>query len=240
MKDLFILSILLVISIAYNGCKKETNCINGNGEVMQEQRVLDPFNKVIVIGAFSTTIDQGQNNTVDFFAESNIIPIIRTDVNNQLLRIIVNDGNCYNTDKDVEVYISSPDYEEITIDGSGDVSANNLNLDGLTLSLKGSGVLNALMEVQQLTLNLTGSGNANLVGNGNQGIYLLSGSGNIYGSNFIQDNASVTVSGSGDIHVNVTGSLNVVISGSGNVYYKGNPANITQNITGSGQLINEG
>lgn len=233
--------ILLIVVIACNSCKKsETTCIDGNGDIIQEQREVDPFNKVFIIGDFTTSIDQGQISTVDFFAESNIIPIIRTDVNNQQLQIIVQGGNCYNTIQPVEVYISSPDYIEINVDGSGDISANNLNLDKLTLNIDGSGKVNSILGLQHLDLNLTGSGDANIVGDVIRGEFSLSGSGNIYSSNFSQDTVYVKVSGSGDVHIKVSAFLDVTITGSGSVYYKGNPSTINQNITGSGKLIDEG
>ena len=195
---------------------------------------------MFIIGDFTTSIDQGQSSTVDFFAESNIIPIIRTDVNNQQLQIIVQEGNCYNTNQPIEVYISSQDYNEINVDGSGRVSANNLNLDELTLSINGSGNVNSILGLQHLNLNLTGSGDANIVGDAVRGEFSLSGSGNIYSSNFSQDTVYVKVSGSGDVHIKVSAFLDVTITGSGSVYYKGNPPTINQNISGSGKLIDEG
>ncbi len=239
MRNYLLFAILTGIIFTYNACKKETSCTIGNGDVVQEQRELDTFKEVSIIGAFTTTIYQGQNSTVDFFAESNIIPLIRTDVSNLQLRIILQDGSCYSTNQAVAVSVNSPDYEQINIDGSGNVNANNLNLDELTFNLNGSGNLSTIIALQKLTLNLTGSGNANIVGNGNQGDYTLSGSGNIYASNFLQDTVYVSNSGSGDVHINVSALLDVTITGSGNVYYKGDPPTIHQNITGSGQLIKE-
>ena len=231
--------ILSGILLTYSACKKEVKCTEGNGDVVQEQREVDSFKNVSVIGAFATTIYQSQNSTVDFFAESNIIPLIRTDVSNQQLRIIVQDGSCYNTNQAVEVYVNSPDYEDIQIDGSGNVDANNLNVDELVFQLNGSGKLGTIINLSKLTVILTGSGNAQIVGNGVLGDFTLSGSGNIYASNFTQDTVFIIVSGSGDAHINVSGFLDVTITGSGSVYYKGNPE-IKQNITGTGELINEG
>lgn len=240
MNKLIILVIAAFVTMIYTGCKKETTCIDGNSDLVQEQRELDQFNKVSVIGSFITTLYQSDNSRVDFFAESNIIPIIRSDVSNQQLRIIVQDGNCYNTNRPVEVYINTPDYEEVSIDGSGDVSANNLNLDNLKLSLNGSGSLNALIDLQNIDMSLKGSGDINIAGSGGMGDLLNSGSGIIYSSNFAQDTVYVTVSGSGDVHINVSTFLDVTISGSGSVYYKGNPSTINQSITGSGELIDAG
>lgn len=241
MKNLLIIISAGILLLVYNSCKKnETKCIDGNADIIQDQRDLDPFVNVAVIGAFLTSIDQTQSHSVDLFAESNIVPIIRTDVGNEQLRVIVQDGNCYNTNLPVEIHIHSPDYEIIQSDGSGDISLNNLDLDELTFNLNGSGNANAILDIQNFTLSNTGSGNATIVGNGNRGDYVNSGSGNIYASNYFQESAYLVSSGSGDVHIYATETLDVVLTGSGNVYYKGNPANINQNITGSGQLINEG
>lgn len=239
MNKLLLLFLASLFTVIYSGCKKETNCIDGNGEIIQQQREVDVFTEVSIIGAFTTTIDQAQTSSVDLYAESNIIPIIRTDVTSQQLRIIVQDGNCYNTSQAVEVYITAPDYERINIDGSGSVQINNLDLDDLTINLNGSGSLSCILSLDEMIFSLTGSGDATYTGNCETGDYSLSGSGNIYASSFFQKTVNITASGSGNAYINVSDNLDVTITGSGSVYYKGNPGNITQNITGSGQLIKQ-
>lgn len=239
MNKVLLLLLSIFISLIYSGCKKETNCIEGNGELLQQQREVDDFNEVSIIGSFNSTIVQGQTSSVDLFAESNIIPIIRTDVSNQQLRIIVQDGNCYNTNQDVEVYVSAPDFKRINIDGSGNVQVNNFDPDDLVIDLNGSGSLSCILGLEELTFSLDGSGDATLNGNCKNGNITISGSGNTYASTFSQETVNITVSGSGHSYLNVSKSLSVTITGSGNVYYQGNPEILEQNITGSGQLIKE-
>jgi len=240
MKNILLITTVIITLLIAESCKKKTTCIDGNGNVIQEQRDMDAFKDLLIEGAFKTTIYQTQNSTVDLFAESNIIPIITTVVNNQLLTISVAGGQCYHTTQPVEVYVNSPDYETITANSSGDVNLSNLSLDNLTYNQNGSGDLNGIFGLDKITFNLSGSGNATLVGSASQGDLKLSGSGNIYASDLAIETVYANSSGSGDMHLRVNTFLDVTISGSGNVYYKGNPGTINSTITGSGQLINEG
>lgn len=241
MKNILVAGFLIAAILIADSCKKENepNCVDGNGTVIQEQRDMDAFKNLSIDGSFNTTIYQTQSSTVDLFAESNIIPLITTEVNNQLLKISVADGQCYNATQAVEIYVNSPDYETITANGSGSVSTGTLSLGNLTYNLNGSGDFSGIIDLDKIILNLSGSGNATLVGNTGEGDLSLSGSGNIYASNFPQDKVYVTVSGSGDVHIYVSSFLDVTISGSGNVYYKGNPSVINLNRTGTGDLIDE-
>jgi hypothetical protein len=65
----------------------------------------------------------------------------------------------------------------------------------------------------------------------------ISGSGDVKAFGFDAKKADITISGSGNVEVNVAESLEVVISGSGNILYKGSPAVINSQISGSGKLI---
>jgi len=241
LKNILLSATVIFVILIVDSCKKEIklSCVDGNGDVIQEQRDLDSFKDLLTDGSFKTTIYQTQNSTVDLFAESNITPLITTEVTNQLLKISVASGQCYNATQAVEVYVNNPDYQTITANGSGSVNTGTLTLNSLTYNLNGSGDFNGFIDLDKIIFNLSGSGNATLVGTAGEGNLKLSGSGNIYATNFGQDKVYVTVIGSGDVHITVSSFLDVTISGSGNVYYKGNPTTINQHITGSGQLIDE-
>lgn len=242
MKNILLLVILpaVIVILSTGSCKKKTTCVDGNGEFQMETRQPGDFNRMVSSGAFNINYSQAGSPRVDVFAESNILPLILTTVTDQTLFINVKDDGCYSASQPVEVTLTSGDLKAVTLTGSETFTANNLKLGSLDMETDGSATVTGSLDLNELTVSLNGSGDYNLVGSANYGKYSVPGSGNIYASAFLQDSCEVILSGSGDVHVYVTKYLNVNISGSGSVYYKGNPGEIISNITGSGELINEG
>lgn len=230
----------IVILLSMGSCKKKIQCVDGNGDFKMETRQTDTFNRIVTNGAFNITFSQASETRVDVFAESNILPLIQTSVSDQTLLVQVKNDGCYNTPQPVEVTLAAPDLKSVTLSGSETFNGNNLNLDVLNYETDGSATVNSTLDVNELTVSVNGSGNYNLVGSARKGRFGIAGSGMIFSSAFVQDSCEVVISGSGDAHVYVTKYLNVTISGSGSVYYKGNPDKIDSNITGTGELIDEG
>lgn len=105
----------------------------------------------------------------------------------------------------------------IAISGSGNITANNIKVKNLALEISGSGDFKATGEAQ----TFTGS---------------ISGSGNIKAVDLKTEKANISISGSGSAKVWVTNSLKAHISGSGSVLYKGTPANVIPDISGTGSV----
>ena len=231
---------VLALLLTIGSCKKKTTCVDGNGDFKMETRQTDPFNKIVSNGAFNINYSQASGTRVDVFAESNILPLIQTEVSDQTLIIQLQDDACYNAQQPVEITLTTPDLKAASLNGSETFNANNLNLDELSIETNGSATVNSSLDLNKLIINLNGSGDYNLVGSTKLGRFSIPGSGSIYASAFVQDSCEISLSGSGDVHVFVTKYLNVEISGSGSIYYKGNPGKIISNITGSGELIDEG
>ena len=105
----------------------------------------------------------------------------------------------------------------IAISGSGDITANGIKVKELALEISGSGDFKATGEAQ----TFTGS---------------ISGSGNIKAVDLKTEKANISISGSGSAEVWFTDSLKAHISGSGSVLYKGNPAKVNPDISGTGSV----
>ena len=242
MKYKLILALIpsVLILLGMGSCKKKTSCVVGNGDFVMDTRTPGNFNRVVANGDFNLTFSQLNETRVDVFAESNILPLIQTTVSNDILVIQLQNNACYSTTQPLEVTLSSPDYKSVTLNGSGTINGNNLKLDVFSYEVSGSGGISSSLDVDDLTVTIDGSGDATLVGTGGTADFSVNGSGTLYASVFTTDTCKVNVTGSGDAHVNASKYLDVTISGSGNVYYKGHPATINSNITGSGSLIDDG
>jgi len=230
----------LTVLLLFVSCKKDTECVEGNNDFLQETRTLDPYNSVQIYGDASCFFSIGTESRVDIFAESNIIPLITTTVNDQkILSVSLKNDACYHAHQSPEVTLVSPDCSEFSLYGSGDFTTNTLIMDSYEITIQGSGNVNSLLNTRNFIVNSEGSGNANFGGNTVAGHIFSSGSGNVYAGNVTSDTCYVISEGSGNITVRVMSYLNVTIKGSGNVYYSGDP-DIDATVTGSGQLIQQG
>lgn len=242
MKTLGILSILIYVSLLFTGCKKDSSpdCIQGNGSKVQESRTVGNFNGIVANGAFDLSISQISNTGVDLFGDSNVLPIITTTTNNNVLSVSVQNDQCYSTTDNIEVTITSPEIASVALNGAGIIDAYNLNTDELLFETNGSATLNSSFDVNNLQTIINGTGNANFSGTANFANFSISGTGSILASTVETDTCEIMITGVGDVRITVNKYLEVTISGSGNVYYTGNPETINQTITGTGQLIKEG
>ena len=122
--------------------------------------------------------------------------------------------------------------------GSGDVFMQEAMAKTATIQINGSANLRATdMIADTLNVTIYGSGDSTLSGKVNRQTIDIHGSGNYQARDLSSQVTEVKISGSGDSYIWVTDKLALAITGSGDVSYRGRP-DITQVITGSGNLIN--
>lgn len=145
--------------------------------------------------------------------------------------------------------------EQLTmiVTGSGNLAASGL-IDELTVRATGSGDVRFSGRAERVTADTSGSGGADLeiesrhiaaATHGSGGIrlhgsaerveYRTTGSGEIRAAECSVDEATIRISGSGDVEVNAQRSIFITISGRGDVLYTGNPE-IDVRASGSGRV----
>jgi len=86
-----------------------------------------------------------------------------------------------------------------------------------------------------MTSDIAGSGSIHLSGKADVHQASITGSGEINAFGLETQNASLSITGSGDCKVNASEKLQAKITGSGDVLYKGHPQ-VNKTITGSGSV----
>ena len=126
----------------------------------------------------------------------------------------------------------------MTIGGGGNiVMPHPVRVNTYTVSISGSGILNAGdLACSKMSGFISGSGNFNVTGEADEVNFSISGSGDVNALHFKTKKTEATVSGSGNINVYATELLDAKIFGSGDIRYKGNPASLQTNISGSGSI----
>ena len=231
---MFLLGITLILA---SSCENPWyNCIRGNGDIEEELRSTGSFSAIESEGSFEVYVTIGPQTEVIVEAEENLLKHIETEVRNGRLTIDTRRNRCLKSTEPIRVFVTTPYVHELELDGSGLIDCNGIVNQNLEVDLNGSGDIFLGVNVEYLDADISGSGKIKLWGTAEETDLRISGSGQIEAFDLVSDEAFTTITGSGDIYVQVHDYLDVRITGSGNVYYKGNPE-IHVDITGSGDLI---
>jgi len=182
-------------------------------------------------------LTQESNTKVSIEGEENIIQHIRTYREGNSLIISTENGYRLKNTQPVNVYVSAPMLEEISISGSGDIiGKTKLTSDNrLEFSISGSGNINTDVDAPNVKVDIGGSGNSEVKGKTRDLSIEIAGSGKAQAKELLSENANVSIAGSGNAYVNASSKLEVHVAGSGDVYYLGKPQ-ITSHIAGSGSV----
>jgi hypothetical protein len=235
MKFLYLL-LFCSITFSFSHC---TKVIKGSGHYITEERRVPVFSGVESFGGFEVFVVHSNTPGVRITAEDNIIDELETSVVNNILKIKFK-KHLNVRHGDITVTVSTKELNHLSLGGSGDIKAQGTwASDDFSINLSGSGDILASVQSNFVNAKLSGSGDITLNGTSNRLQYALSGSGNIRAYSLQTEEAIVSVNGSGNCEVNVSEKLNARISGSGKIYYKGDPEEVVQHVSGSGKVIRQ-
>lgn len=258
MKNRLIIPLTVICLSILPSCLKDLLCVNGDGIIETEKRRVTSFDKIDNSTSFEVIYKKADTLGISITAEQNILGYIETNVYDNSLEISTSPGSiCLDYSEQPVITVTSPLLKMVKLSGSGDLFADTMASQNVTLISSGSGNISVdqlISDESQITVSgsgsiniskiiclnsdilITGSGNVSLSGNGENSHLRITGSGNIYSGNFPVKSSSVIISGSGDAYTNIEQYLNGLISGSGNIYVKGDPE-IDQTVSGSGRII---
>jgi hypothetical protein len=191
------------------------NSIQGSGVAKTETRTISDFKKLEVNGSCDVSISVGSAAGLTVTADDNLLQYLVTEVRDGKLVVEMKPGS-YSPSVHMKAYATVPAIEAVAIKGSSDVDVTGLSGDRFEFSVEGSGDAKASGKVGTIVAKVAGSGDLNF-------------------SNVEAREATVEVSGSGDVEVWATDSLTVSVAGSGDVGYKGDPK-VTKSVAGSGSV----
>ncbi|MGY1605296.1 GIN domain-containing protein [Geodermatophilus sp. SYSU D00815] len=138
---------------------------------------------------------------------------------------------------DVRYTLTLPRVDSLVVKGSGDVVAESVPSDSLSIAVDGSGQVEVSgVAVDRLDVALTGSGTVEAEGSAGTQEVLVQGSGDYAAVSLDSRRATVTVSGSGNAEVRVTETLAAVVEGSGDIRHSGG-ADVTSTVEDSGEVV---
>jgi hypothetical protein len=191
------------------------DAVQGDGRVVSEERAVESVAQLDMRGPLQVEVKVGEAGALQVEADSNLLPLIRTQVVNGTLRMWV-EGEV-RTDHSLRVRWTVPQLSQISTAGSGRLSVSGLQGGPLTLTKSGSG--SSALSGRVGTLNLQASG-----------------SGEIDARALESGNANLSLAGSGSLRMGKVSaeSLNVKVRGSGELQASGTVARLNANVVGSG------
>ena len=201
---------------------------------------IEPFTKLGVAINGDVELTYGSTQKVRVEGPEDLIDELDTEVKNGSWNIRFKDHKNWKKYKNaskLKFYITMSDLENLAISGNGNVMTTNKfkDLDRLMLAISGNGNMEIDADANSIVYAISGNGDGDLSGKTDELKITSSGNGRVDASELTANNCQITISGSGDVKVDVKDRIKATISGSANVYYKGNPS-ITKKVSGSGKF----
>ena len=209
------LFVMLLMGVMLAGCHSSSRVV-GNGNIEKEVRSLGDFTRLSVYGNTVVNYKPSSVQSVAVQADSNIIPLIQTQVQNGVLIIRSQPGAVFTTKNPIVINLASTSLVDVHSSGANTVNMADLNLDALTIDFNGSG-------------QGVFSGKVNRVR------YSLVGASQLDARALKAKQADVQLIGASELSLSVSDKLNVSVSGVGKLTYFGSPT-ISQSISGLGVI----
>lgn len=228
---------LLFLATVVTSCMIDgLNGVSGNRNVVTEERnIQDNFDRVKVGQGIELFISQDSKTSLTVKADENLQKLIRTEVENGVLRIYSKRN--IRRAKSKRVYLSAPTINGIkATSGSDVVTENTINSD--TFDASTSSGADARIVVNAETVNTSSSSGSDLRISGKTTFHNTSASSgsSIKAFGLESKNATAKVSSGADIDLHASQSLKAKASSGGDIDYRGNPKNVDKKKSSGGNI----
>jgi hypothetical protein len=189
--------------------------VEGSGVAGVASRALPAFDGVDLAGANTVMLHVGAPQAVSIHGDANLLPLVTTTVRGGTLRIA--QARDFNTDAPMHVDVTVPVIHMLVISGSGNVTADGITGDRLTVNVGGAGQISAAGRIDTLEARLSGAGSLRL-------------------QRLVSGDAKAFLDGTGEIRLMATRSLDARLEGTGSIVYTGKPRRLRRVVTGTGAI----
>jgi hypothetical protein len=182
----------------------------GSGPAVTETRQVGAFSAVDVNSGIDAAITIGEAGPLAISAESNILPLIETTVEDGVL--IIRSTDSFSSQAGVHVEVGTPSLDAINLNGGAEARIDGLAAGSFAVEQNGGSALTATGSTDTLTVASNGGSQSNL-----EDLAATVVSVDVSGGSRVTVNASDSVSGTanGGSHVTVRGDASVDVSANG-------------------------
>ena len=216
-----------------------TACVSrGSGKVVNEERSVGNFNRVVISGYGEVILVQGAAESLRIEAEDNIIPLIEVSVSNDTLFIEGQELGKVVPTQPIFIHVYMNDVVGLESSGLSRIDATAIDSDHLelTTSIFGEIKIDALT-TEQLVINMTEDSSMDIIGEIAAQELDISGNADYRAAKLQSQTAVVNVGGTGTATIWVEEMLSGVVNGNGDVLYYGSPETDLE-VTSSGKVKN--
>jgi carbon monoxide dehydrogenase subunit G len=188
--------------------------VHGSGVRKTEKRDLPSFTAIETTGAFDVQVTCQKPATFEIEGDDNLLPLIRTEVRNGVLR--VSSTQRYSTNSPISLRITVSDLTSVSSTGAGKFTVSDLKNDNFEVHSTGAGMVTVDGQSNNVKISSTGAGK-------------------IDAHDLRASKVEVTVTGAASVDVYASDQLDVNVSGAGRVTYTGD-AKVNKHISGAGQV----
>ncbi len=189
--------------------------VKGSGQTASEVRDIAGFHAIDVGGVFEVEITAQKEFGVEVEADDNLLPLIRTEVRNGVLRIKTE--RKLSTSNPIRIRISAPDISDLDISGAANITVINVKNSEMNVDSSGASKIKITGETAKLTVD-------------------VSGATKVDAEKLAVENATVEASGASKVAVQVSGELRTKASGASRVDYSGSPTNVIKRTSGAASV----
>jgi hypothetical protein len=215
--------------------------------INKDIEIIEDFQSVNVNARYTVYIKQSNETKIEVKALKEVMDISSFKIENGVLNINIKRDN---KDKSIweeiddikiapklDIYISMKNVKALSVNGSGKIiTQNSISSEDLSLTVAGSGSIEADVKGNVLNINHAGSGLMKLKGYANDVTLNMSGYGKIESYGLQVKNMTAKLTGSGDVEAFVSDNMNATVYGRGTIKFKGDTKELTKNEYGQGKV----
>jgi putative autotransporter adhesin-like protein len=209
-----LISLLALMSLVAGCHHGMLNQVSGSGNRVRQKREVASFNSISYDGAFEVDIVCQQPISLEIEGDDNILPLVGTDVSNNVLHIKNLRG--YSVSAPIKLKISVPNLEGIAVNGAGKIEVSGVKNEKFEIDVNGAPSITVSGETKLVDIDTNGAGKIDT--------HRLRAS-----------KAIVESKGVSRVDVHAADQLDVTVSGPSHVTYQGDPA-VNKTVNGPGSV----
>lgn len=189
--------------------------VKGSGVAATEVREVEDFSKISLSTALSVDISVGGTSSVTVTADDNIVPLVKSDVKNNVLHVYISGST--QPSVPIKVEIAATELASLVASGSCNATINGI-------------------DAQTFETELSGACSVTIVGETDQFNCEVSGASRVTAVELVAKGVNVEASGASHATVFATDSIKANSSGASNVQFAGEPPTVKKNKSGASTI----
>lgn len=226
----------LVISISLTQCGYVTNSVNGKGEVVQQEIMLEDFTSLTLKNGWEVELIPARENKMLISANQNLMDeLVYSLENNQL--VIEANSNIGKANKKLIQVFYAESIDQLSVSSGVYVhSASALNSEKLQSSFSSGCKAELIINTQDLSVSSSSGANVILSGKSNSVSYSASSGTGVNGVDLMANQVNASASSGASIKLTAKESLNATSSSGASIKYEGAPKSIDKSTSSGGSV----